>query len=234
MSYEPLPRVPDPAYAAPTAMLSVNPDQVAMQASMQPLLNQNVAYGFNQPRDSEVLIKVRYRTAYREFRTANNVSLAQLSGELSTHMNINQARASLGTAYLLWLLFGWMGAHRWYLGKHNALSWFLWFITGQFFVRRLFRPSSVSCGSRAFLFFSQFEFFVPSDLCDLTCSSCVIRASATSGTPAPCGAPSATTTLVPLALPVTRTSSASLVRSVLRLLRSQNLISLRRRLARRL
>lgn len=135
MSYEPLPRVPDPAYAAPTAMLSVNPDQAAMQASMQPLLNQNVAYGFNQPRDSEVLIKVRYRTAYREFRTANNVSLAQLSGELSTHMNINQARASLGTAYLLWLLFGWMGAHRWYLGKHNALSWFLWFITGQFFVR---------------------------------------------------------------------------------------------------
>jgi len=41
--------------------------------------------------------------------------------------------ASVGTAYLLWLIFGFVGIHRFYLRQHNATSYFIWLFTCQLF-----------------------------------------------------------------------------------------------------
>jgi len=76
---------------------------------------------------------VKYRNHYREISTKKYISIQQLASDLTGHMRVSQATAGVGTAYLLWFFFGFLGIHRWYLGKHNSYSWLAWFLTGQFF-----------------------------------------------------------------------------------------------------
>jgi TM2 domain-containing membrane protein YozV len=47
---------------------------------------------------------------------------------------VDEGGVNTGTAYLLWLFFGFLGIHRFYLKQHNATSWAIWFFTGQFFI----------------------------------------------------------------------------------------------------
>jgi len=139
--------IPPPAFApqlaaGPPIYYSTQVDQYAPIG--RPVVNNKVdygssrnersdIYGYHSAGDDDVILKVKYRNQYREIATKKHISIQQLASDLTGHMCISQATAGVGTAYLLWLFFGWCGIHRWYLGKHNSYSWFLWFITGQLF-----------------------------------------------------------------------------------------------------
>jgi len=118
---------------------SSNPSPVIPTA--KEYLSIEEGYGINQglygysanPGSNHLLIKSKYRRLYKQFTVKPNTSLLELEDTIVQHMEVKTAQASLGEAYFLWLFFGFFGAHRWYLGKHNALSWTLWFFTAQLF-----------------------------------------------------------------------------------------------------
>jgi len=81
-----------------------------------------------------VTVKAKLRNRHREFKVPTQFQYSQLVGVLKERFDlVEEVGANRGTAYLLWLFFGFAGIHRFYLKQHNALSWFLWFITGQLF-----------------------------------------------------------------------------------------------------
>lgn len=89
---------------------------------------------FSSANKNVVHLKVKFRNRYREFDVPYDFPLGQLQGAITEKLDIlSEVGAHVQTAYLLWLMFGWMGAHRWYLKQHNATSFAIWLLTGQFF-----------------------------------------------------------------------------------------------------
>lgn len=82
-----------------------------------------------------IKVKAKLKGRYREFQIPTNFQHSQLVANLKEKFDlVQEVGADRGTAYLLWLFFGFFGVHRFYLKQHNALSWFVWFITGQLFI----------------------------------------------------------------------------------------------------
>lgn len=81
-----------------------------------------------------VVVKAKMNKRHRQFMVPRDCSLGTVVASLKEQFDIvDRVGADVNTAYLLWLFFGWLGVHRWYLREHDALSWCAWFFTGQLF-----------------------------------------------------------------------------------------------------
>jgi TM2 domain-containing membrane protein YozV len=81
-----------------------------------------------------VTVKAKLGKRFRQFEVPTDFTIRNMHGALKEQFDLVQdSGASVATAYLLWLCFGWLGIHRLYLRMHNAGSWTVWFFTGQLF-----------------------------------------------------------------------------------------------------
>lgn len=81
-----------------------------------------------------ILVKAKYEKRYKQFVMPASYGVDELTACIKENFRIeHQYGASAGVAYLVWLFFGFFGIHRFYLRKHNATSFILWFLTGQLF-----------------------------------------------------------------------------------------------------
>jgi TM2 domain-containing membrane protein YozV len=81
-----------------------------------------------------IQVKAKYHRRYKSLVIPASSEITDLVSCLKESFHVeHEGGASVGTAYLLWILFGFAGVHRFYLRQHNACSWTLWLLTGQLF-----------------------------------------------------------------------------------------------------
>jgi len=108
-------------------------DLEANRVTFSPKTSTHSLYA-NKGGEKQLKVKAKLKGRHREFSIPTDFQYPQLVSVLQAKFDIVQeVGADRGTAYLLWFLFGFFGIHRWYLKQHNAVSWFVWFFTGQLF-----------------------------------------------------------------------------------------------------